>query len=78
MPTLRSGRKAATRRARKTSESPFAPSWTPRPARFGVGIRHNIGVPMSDGVVLRADIHYPTVPETGQPAAGPPRPAPAG
>jgi putative CocE/NonD family hydrolase len=26
---------------------------------------------MSDGVVLRADIHYPTVPETGLPAAGP-------
>ncbi|WP_375488762.1 CocE/NonD family hydrolase, partial [uncultured Mycobacterium sp.] len=26
---------------------------------------------MSDGVVLRADIHYPTVPETGQPATGP-------
>ncbi|MGC2796063.1 MAG: CocE/NonD family hydrolase, partial [Mycobacterium sp.] len=26
---------------------------------------------MSDGVVLRADIHYPTEPETGQPAAGP-------
>ena len=28
-------------------------------------------VPMSDGVVLRADIHYPTEPDTGQPAAGP-------
>jgi putative CocE/NonD family hydrolase len=26
---------------------------------------------MSDGIALRADIHYPTVPETGQPAAGP-------
>jgi uncharacterized protein len=26
---------------------------------------------MSDGVVLRADIHYPTVPENGRPATGP-------
>ncbi|MEB3022048.1 CocE/NonD family hydrolase [[Mycobacterium] crassicus] len=26
---------------------------------------------MSDGVVLRADVHYPTVPETGAPADGP-------
>jgi putative CocE/NonD family hydrolase len=38
---------------------------------FGVGVRHNVTVPMSDGVDLRADIHYPTVPETGLPAAGP-------
>ncbi|WP_459967478.1 CocE/NonD family hydrolase, partial [Mycobacterium sp. MUNTM1] len=36
-----------------------------------MGVRHNIAVPMTDGVELRADIHYPTVPETGQPAAGP-------
>jgi putative CocE/NonD family hydrolase len=71
MPTLRSRRKAATRRVRRTSDSPFAPSWTPRPALYGRGVRHNVGVPMSDGVVLRADIHYPTVPETGQPTAGP-------
>ncbi|HEU0189859.1 MAG TPA: CocE/NonD family hydrolase [Mycobacterium sp.] len=26
---------------------------------------------MSDGAVLRADVHYPTVPETGEPATGP-------
>ncbi len=71
MPTLRSRRKAATRRVRRTSESPFTPSWTPRPALYGRGVRHNVGVPMSDGVVLRADIHYPTVPKTGQPADGP-------
>jgi uncharacterized protein len=71
MPTLRSRRKAATRRVRRTSDSPFAPSWTPRPALYGRGVRHNVGVPMSDGVVLRADIYYPTVPGTGQPAAGP-------
>jgi uncharacterized protein len=71
MATLRSRRKAGTKRVRRTSPSPFTPSWTPRPAQFGVGVHHNVGVPMSDGVVLRADIHYPMVPETGQPAAGP-------
>ncbi len=71
MATLRSRRKSRTRRVRRTSPSPFTPSWTPRAAEFGVGVHHNVGVPMSDGVVPRADIHYPTVPETGQPAAGP-------
>lgn len=68
--TLRSRRRVA-RRVRKTSPSPFAPEWTPPPATYGVGVRHNVAVPMSDGVELRADIHYPTVPETGQPAQGP-------
>src|SRR5262245_44058780 len=34
-------------------------------------MRHNVPVTMSDGVVLRADIHYPTDPTTGEPAAGP-------
>ena len=71
MATVRSRRKAGTRRARRTSPSPFTPSWTPRPAQFGHGVHHNVAVTMSDGVVLRADIHYPTVPGTGQPAAGP-------
>jgi putative CocE/NonD family hydrolase len=71
VPTVRYRRKAGTRRSRRTSPSPFTPDWTPRPARFGAGVHHNVAVPMSDGVVLRADIHYPTVPETGRPAAGP-------
>ncbi|MDT5254672.1 MAG: uncharacterized protein QOH07_3626 [Mycobacterium sp.] len=70
MPTLRSRRRTATKRVRRSSPSPFSPSWKPRPAQFGRGIQHNVGIPMSDGVVLRADIHYPTEPETGQPAAG--------
>ena len=64
------GRTAAAR-ARTVNQSPFAPSWTPGPAIYGVGVRHNVAVPMSDGVLLRADIHYPTVPETGLPATGP-------
>ena len=62
------GRKPAQR---PRAASPLAPPWTPAAARYGVGLRHNVGVPMSDGVVLRVDIHYPTDPQTGEPAAGP-------
>ena len=69
------GKKAMARIAapgpRKTSPSPLQPPWTPGQARYGVGVRHNVAVPMSDGVVLRADVHYPTEPTTGEPAAGP-------
>ncbi|MDV3123659.1 CocE/NonD family hydrolase [Mycobacterium sp. 21AC1] len=61
----------AAARTRKTSPSPLLPEWTPGPARYGVGVHHNVAVRTSDGTVLRADIHYPTVPETGAPAAGP-------
>lgn len=67
MPTLRSRRK----RTRETSPSPFSPPWTPREAQFGIGIHHNVAVPMSDGINLRVDIHYPTDPATGDPAPGP-------
>src|SRR5258707_12930968 len=67
MPTLRSRR----RRARETSPSPYSPSWEPRAAQYGAGIHHNVAVPMSDGVELRVDIHYPTEPGTDRPAAGP-------
>ncbi len=58
-------------RSRKHSPSPFRPEWTPPPAQYGVGVRRNVAVEMSDGVVLRADVHYPTVLETGAPAEGP-------
>src|SRR5271170_6970192 len=67
MPTRRSRR----RHARETSPSPFSPPWTPRVAQYGTGIHHNVAVPMSDGVELRVDIHYPTAPGTERPAAGP-------
>jgi putative CocE/NonD family hydrolase len=67
MPLLRS----QSRRARRTVPSPFSPPWTPRAAQYGVGIHHNVAVPMSDGVQLRVDIHYPTDRDTGEPAAGP-------
>ena len=65
----RAGR--ATTRTRKTSPSPLEPPWTPEPARYGVGVHHNVAVPTSDGTVLRADIHYPTERETGLAASGP-------
>lgn len=71
MTTLRTRLKAVAGRGRKRSPSPFLPEWTPPPATYGVGIRHNVAVPMSDGVALRADIHYPTEPDTGRPATGP-------
>jgi putative CocE/NonD family hydrolase len=44
-------------------------SWTPEAATYGVGITQNVGVTMSDGTVLRADVSYPTT--DGVAAAGP-------
>ena len=70
MATVRSRRKAGTRApagpVRRRSRRPGRPA-----PPFRHGVRHNVGVTMSDGVVLRGDIHYPTVPGTGLPAAGP-------
>src|ERR1700751_3784016 len=71
MATVRSRRKAGTRRTRTPSSSPLTPTFEAAQAQYGIGVRHNVAVPMSDGVVLRADIHYPTEPATGQPATGP-------
>lgn len=62
------GRKAAHR---VRAASPLAPHWAPAPALYGVGVRHNVAVPMSDGVVLRADVHFPTDLQTGRAAGGP-------
>ncbi|HEX7825056.1 MAG TPA: peptidase S15, partial [Mycobacterium sp.] len=68
----RRGADSTTRRTpRRTSESPLTPPFESAPAQYGVGIQHNVAVPMSDGVELRADIHYPTDTATGQPATGP-------
>lgn len=63
--------KSAAVRARNSSPSPLRPEWSAPPARYGVGVRRNVAVEMSDGVVLRADIHYPTERDTGSPAVGP-------
>lgn len=48
-----------------------AQEWTPGPARYGVGATLNVPVEMADGTVLRADVHFPTDPDSGAPAAGP-------
>jgi hypothetical protein len=49
----------------------FAGSWQPEKPVYGVGESKNVAVTMSDGVVLRANVFYPTDPKTGTPAAGP-------
>jgi hypothetical protein len=58
---LRNARKTVLARItapgpRKTSPSPLQPPWTPGPARYGVGVRHNVSVLISDDVILRADV----------------------
>jgi uncharacterized protein len=47
-----------------------AGAWQPGPERYGVGKDTNVGVTMSDGTVLRANVYYPTDAKTGQRASG--------
>lgn len=44
--------------------------WHPGPEIYGVGEQKNVEIPMADGVVLRADVRYPTD-ASGAPASGP-------
>lgn len=44
--------------------------WTPGPEKYTIGEQKNHEIVTSDGVVLRADVRYPTNPD-GSPAAGP-------
>ena len=37
---------------------------------FRVGVHHNVAIPMSGGVALRADIHHPTLPRLDYPPPG--------
>ncbi len=48
-----------------------AAAWQPQQATYGVGSQTNLAVKMSDGTVLRADVYFPTDPNTGSPAPGP-------
>ncbi len=41
-----------------------------RPAQYGTHLVKDVSVKMSDGVVLEADVYYPSDPSTGAPAAG--------
>ncbi|MGH3451040.1 MAG: hypothetical protein ACRDQW_09995, partial [Haloechinothrix sp.] len=43
----------------------------PGPERYGIAVTRDVPVTLSDGTVLRADIHVPADQETGQPAPGP-------
>ena len=49
----------------------LAADWSPSPALYGIGSTKNIAIPMPDGIVLRADLYFPTDLATGQPATGP-------
>ncbi|OLR92043.1 hypothetical protein BJP25_24640 [Actinokineospora bangkokensis] len=44
--------------------------WSPGPAEFGVGVRKEVPITMSDGTVLRADVYFPQNPD-GTAAPGP-------
>jgi predicted acyl esterase len=46
-------------------------NWMPPAASYGTKQDLQVSVPMSDGVVLKADISYPTDPTTGNRAPGP-------
>src|SRR3954469_25724992 len=48
-----------------------AAAWQPDPPRYGVGKQSNVAVTMSDGTVLRANVYFPTDPNTGAAAHGP-------
>src|SRR4051812_33498914 len=61
----------AKKKKRKPARAKAAPAYTPPEPRYGVGEDHHVGVPMSDGTVLRANVYYPTDPATGKRAAGP-------
>src|SRR5207244_13040872 len=50
--------------------SASAAGWQPGPEKYGVGQRQNVPVTMADGTVLRADVYFPTNPQTGAAAGG--------
>jgi uncharacterized protein len=55
--------------ATKASAAPGS-AWQPGPVKYGHRVTYGVGVTMSDGTVLRADIDYPTDPRTEAIAAG--------
>src|SRR5882757_3662012 len=46
------------------------PGWQPEPARYGVSAPVHTSVPMDDGVMIAAEVVYPTDPATGARAQG--------
>lgn len=55
--------------AEKTSPWPGG-KWSPASASYGATLQRNVSIKMSDGVILKADISYPTDLRTGERAAG--------
>lgn len=47
-----------------------ATTWQPDPVKYGYGVQKDIPVRMDDGVVLRADVYFPTDPATEKRAPG--------
>ncbi|MFE6644929.1 CocE/NonD family hydrolase [Nocardioides sp. NPDC057772] len=64
-PTVASAAPAATTQAPQARVG----TWKPRPATYGVVVEKDVEIAMSDGVVLRADVHRPAKAD-GTPAAG--------
>lgn len=50
--------------------APSARSWTPEAPVYGIGEHKNVAVTVTDGVVLRANVYFPTDPRTGVAARG--------
>jgi uncharacterized protein len=53
--------------AQSTGRAPGGRGWQPPPERYGETVEKNVELPMSDGVTLRANVHRPTDPATGEP-----------
>lgn len=60
----------ATLLAPSASAAPHQPSWQPEPASYGVSAPVNVSVRMDDGVMISAEVVYPTDPATGARASG--------
>jgi len=44
--------------------------WAPEKPTYGIAEQQNVGVTMSDGTILRADVYWPADPKTGRRARG--------
>jgi len=54
----------------RADPGPATGAWTPGPERYGIGKSASQPITMRDGVVLKADVYYPTEPD-GSAAPGP-------
>src|SRR4051794_19698948 len=72
--TAKAKKKCSRRRhhkaKRKATTPPKQPAWTPPEPKYGMAEDHHVPVTMSDGTVLRANVFYPTDPQSGKRATG--------